>query len=306
MKRWNAIALFVGFLFGGAVLALVTSKPAAAADDPVVQADRALVQALQQGDRIAAEKLLDNDFSWIDSKGVMWAKDDAFQAGLKPLVPDASVAKITEHKYGKVVWIQESVGNNYVAHFWVERPAGWRLLHTNEITVDPSLAVHEVRPNFAVPCVNPCQQIPYTPLTANEKAALDGWLDQESGTGHHDAHLGEDLRAVHSENGVQPPKSERVAATAKAMADPAIRNRPPVGVAPVLWMRQWDFGDAVVSIMLQPTYGGKAYWSSRVFGNHNGFWMMEESYHNTIQASPLMTALPTGAKAASGGSAPQE
>jgi len=301
MKRWIANVLLVGIL-----LALVTSKPAASADDPVIQADRALVQALQKGDRAAAEKLLDKDFSWIDSKGVMWAKDDALQAGVKPLVPDASAAKITEHKYGKVVWIQENVENNYVAHFWVQRPEGWRLLHTNEITIDPSLAVHEVRPNFAVPCVNPCQQIPYAPLTANEKAALEGWLDQESGTGHHDAHLGEDLRAVHSENGVQPPKSERVAATAKAMADPANRNRPPVGVAPVLWMRQWDFGDAVVSIMLQPTYGGKAYWSSRLFGNHNGFWMMEESYHTTIQAAPPMTALPPGVKAAPGSSTSQE
>ena len=53
-----------------------------------------------------------------------------------------------------------------------------------------------------------------------------------------------------------------------------------------------DFGDAVVAIMLQPTYGGKAYWSSRIFGNHDGFWKMEESYHTTIQASPRMTALP--------------
>ncbi len=201
--KWIANVLFIGFLF-----APVANKPAAAADDPVVQADRALVQALQKGDRAAAEKLLDKDFSWIDSKGVMWAKDDAFEAKLKPLIPDAGAATITEHKYGKVVWIQENVGNNYVAHFWVQRPAGWRLLHTNEITVDPALAVHEVRPNFAVPCVNPCQQIPYQPLTPSEKAALEGWLDQESGTGHHDAHLGENLRSVHSENGVQPPKSE--------------------------------------------------------------------------------------------------
>jgi len=305
MKRSIVILLFGGVLFAGPALVQVTSKAVAAADDPVVQADRALVQALQKGDRAAADKLLDKDFSWIDSKGVMWAPDDAFQAGLKPLIPDASVATIIEHKYGKVVWIQENVGNKYVAHFWVQRPAGWRLLHTNEISIDPSLAVHEVRPNFAVPCVNPCQQLPYQPLTPNEKAALDGWLDQESGAGHHDAHLGEDLRAVHSENGVQPPKAERVAATAKAMADPAARNRPPVGVAPVLWMRQWDFGDAVVSVMLQPTYGGKAYWSSRVFGNHNGFWMMEESYHTTIQAAPLMTALPADAKGAKGSSLPE-
>jgi hypothetical protein len=303
MKRCISNSLFAGLVFIGAALA--PAGPALAADDAVVQADRALVAALQKGDRAAAEKLLDKDFSWIDSKGIMWAPDDAFEAKLKPLIGDAATATITEHKYGKVVWIQESVDNKYVAHFWVQRPAGWRLLHTNEILIDPSLAVKEVRPNFAVPCLNPCQMIPYQPLTANEKAALDGWLDQEAGNGHHDAHLGENLRAVHSENGVQPPKAERVANTAKAMADPAIRNRPPVGVAPVLWMRSWDFGDAVVSVMLQPTYGGKAYWSSRLFGNHNGFWMMEESYHTTIQAAPAMTALP-GGKGSMGSSAPTE
>jgi hypothetical protein len=46
-----------------------------------------------------------------------------------------------------------------------------------------------------------------------------------------------------------------------------------------------------VAIMIQPTWGGKAYWSSRIFGNHNGFWKMEESYHTTIQAGPRMTAV---------------
>jgi hypothetical protein len=306
MKRWIASLLFVGLLYAGAVAALVMSKPATATDDPVVQADRAVVHALEKGDRVAAEKLLDVDFSWVDSQGVMWAKDEAFEAGIKPLIPDASAATITVHKYGKVVWIQENVGNDYVAHFWVQRPAGWRLLHTNEIVVDRSRAVKEVRPDFAVPCINPCQQVPYKPKTANEKAALEGWLDQEAGTGNHDAHLGENLRAVHSENGVQPPKAERMAATARAMADPVIRNRPPVAVAPVLWMRMWDFGDAVVAVMLQPTYGGKAYWASRVFANHNGFWMMEESYHTTVQAAPPMTALPSGGKTSMSNSGSQE
>ncbi len=305
MKRCIANGMVIGLLCGGVILALGTPKVATAADDAVVQADRTLVSDLEKGNWPAAERLLDKDFTWIDSQGIMWEEDEASAAKLKPLIPDASVAQITEHKYGKVVWIQENVGNDYVAHFWVQRPAGWRLLHTNEIAVDKSLAVKEVRPNFPVPCMNPCQMIPYKPLTANEKAALEGWLDQESGTGHHDEHLGDNLRSVHSENGVQPPKSVRMANTAKAMADPEIRNRPPVGVAPVLWMRSWDFGDAVVSIMLQPTYGGKAYWSSRVFGNHNGFWMMEESYHTTIQASPMMTALP-GGKGPMGSSVPTE
>jgi uncharacterized protein DUF4440 len=305
MKPWIVNVLLSGLLCGGAVVALATSKPVLAADDPVVQADRALVQALQKGDRAAAGKLLDEDFSWVDSQGIMWAKDEAFEAGIKPLIPDVGAATITEHKYGKVVWIQENVENNYVAHFWVLRPAGWRLLHTNEIAVNAALAERDVRPDFAVPCINPCQQIPYVTKTPNEKAALEGWLDQEAGTGNHDAHLGENLRAVHSENGVQPPKAERVAATARTMADPAVRNRPAVAVAPVLWMRMWDFGDAVVAVMLQPTYGGKAYWASRVFANHNGFWMMEESYHTTVRSAPRMTALPAGAKAM-GGAGSQE
>jgi hypothetical protein len=214
--------------------------------------------------------------------------------------------KITEHKYGKVIWIQENVGNKYAAHFWVERPSGWRLLHTNEINVGAYGKSSDVRPDFAVPCINPCQMMPYKPLTASEKGALEGWLDQESGMGHHDMHLGENLRSVHSENGVQPPKAVRMAQTAKRMKDPAYRKLPPVGVAPVLYMRTWDFGNAVVAIMLQPTYGGKAYWSSRVFGLHNGLWMMDESYHTTIQSSPRMTALPTGAKSATGSASSDE
>ena len=126
MKRSTAIVVFVGISLGAVALTQLANKPAAAADDPVAQADRAVVQALQKGDKAAAEKLLDKDFSWIDSKGVMWAPEDAFQAGLKPLISDAGAATITEHKYGKVVWLQESMGNKYVAHFWVERPAGWR------------------------------------------------------------------------------------------------------------------------------------------------------------------------------------
>jgi hypothetical protein len=69
-------------------------------------------------------------------------------------------------------------------------------------------------------------------------------------------------------------------------------GQPVVGTAPVLYARTWDFGDSVVAVELQPTWGGKAYWSSRVFANHgNGFWKMEESYHTTIQAAPLMTAV---------------
>jgi DNA-binding GntR family transcriptional regulator len=76
MNRRTKKVLIAGLLCAGAAALLQTSKTASAEDDAVVNADRAVVQALQKGDRAAAEKLLDVDFSWVDSQGVMWAADD--------------------------------------------------------------------------------------------------------------------------------------------------------------------------------------------------------------------------------------
>jgi hypothetical protein len=278
-----------------AILAALMSKPAAAADDAVVQADHALVQALEKGDKAAAEKLLDPDFTWIDPDGVMWAKDDAFRVGLKPLVGSGSDVKIIEHKYGKVVWIQESVGNNYVAHFWVERPKGWRLLHTTEIAVRER-DFEPARPTYDVPCENPCKAVPYKPLSPGEKAALDEWQEQESSQAGWEKHVADnfDQRVVSTYGGPSPSKADRVANMNKRKA--ANPDAPKIGAAPALWIRTWDFGDAVVMLSCQPTYGEKAYWSSRVLAPVNGLWQMVESYHNYIKASPVMTAVPTKPK----------
>jgi hypothetical protein len=229
----------------------------------------------------------------------MWAREDALRAGLKPLVGNGPDVKKSEFKYGsRVVWIQNNEGNKFAAHFWVLRPGGWRLLHTNEIAVRPAGQAVMVRPNFEVPCTNPCKEIPFTPLTASEKAALEGWQDQESGTGNHDIHMGDDLIAVNSySNGAArqaAQKAEEAAGKIKPNMppNPANARRPFVGASPAVYVGEWDFGDAIVAIMLQPTYGGKPYWSSRIFANHNGFWKMEQSYHTTIQAAPVMTAVP--------------
>jgi len=131
--------------------------------------------------------------------------------------------------------------------------------------------------------------LPYKPLSASEKAAIENWQDQESGTGHHDMHMGDHVVVINSTTAT-PRQSPT--ATGPTKVNPPTAERPFVSTTPALWARTWDFGDAVVAIMLQPTWGGKAYWSSRVFANHNGLWKMEESYHTTIQAAPRMTAVP--------------
>jgi hypothetical protein len=231
----------------------------------------------------AVKKYLDADFTWIDTDGVFYSKDDALALGVKLLVPSGGDVKIVEHKYGKVVWIQENIGNKYAAHFWVERPTGWKLLHNTEIATRPASENPDGRSPYAIPCVNPCQEMPFKPVTANEKAAIKGWMEQEDGTPEHwKLHVADDQVVIGS-YGVAT-KMDRWNGISKRNP-----NAPKVGVSPVLFARMWDLDTAVVAIMCQPTYGGKAYWSSRIFApNKDGLWMMMESYHTTIQASGVM------------------
>ncbi len=276
------------------LVAAFTAVPARAADDAVVTADKAVVAALAKGDKVAANKWLDPDFSWIDSEGIMWAKEDAFRGGVKPLITWAEDVKVTEHKYGKsVVWIQWNQGNKYSARFWVKRTAGWKLLHTTEIAAMAKRDFQTVEPTYEIPCNNPCKAVPYKPLTPGEKAALDEWQEQEGSQQGWEKHVADnmDQRAVSTYGGASPSKADRIAGMNKRKA--ANPNAPKVGAAPALWIRTWDFGDAVVMVSVQPTYGDKAYWSSRVLApNEAGLWQMMESYHNYILASPVMTATP--------------
>jgi hypothetical protein len=266
-----------------ALVAAAALSAATDAGDPLVATDRAFVQAYEKGNMAAVKKYLDADFTWIDTDGVFYSKDDALALGVKLLVPSGGDVKIVEHKYGKVVWIQENIGNKYAAHFWVERPTGWKLLHNTEIATRPASENPDGRSPYAIPCVNPCQEMPFKPVTANEKAAIKGWMEQEDGTPEHwKLHVADDQVVIGS-YGVAT-KMDRWNGISKRNP-----NAPKVGVSPVLFARMWDLDTAVVAIMCQPTYGGKAYWSSRIFApNKDGLWMMMESYHTTIQASGVM------------------
>jgi hypothetical protein len=213
---------------------------------------------------------------------------------LKPLVAWTDDVKITEHKYGKsVVWIQWNQGNKYSARFWVKRPAGWKLLHTTEIAAMPKRDFQTLEATYDIPCNNPCKAVPYKPLSAGEKASLDEWQEQESSQAGWEKHVADnmDQRAVSTYGGASPSKADRIAGMNRRKA--AKPDAPKVGAAPALWIRTWDFGDAVVMVSVQPTYGDKSYWSSRVLApNEAGLWQMMESYHNYILASPVMTAVP--------------
>jgi hypothetical protein len=144
-----------------------------------------------------------------------------------------------------------------------------------------------------VPCLNPCSEVPYTPVTENEKAALAGWQEQESGREAMWAkHIADncDQRAAMTWSGPRGAKKDLVAAQERARQQNP--DRPEVGTAPALFIRIWDFGIAVVMISCQPTYGDKAYWPSRVLAPLNGVSMMVEPAPDS--AAHLSSGSPTG------------
>jgi hypothetical protein len=293
MKRLLAIAVATSLAHA---TALHAQTPAAQSD--VVKADETVTAALASGNRAAAEKMLDADFSWIDPDGIYYAtKGEAFAAGVKPLVTTGGEVKVLEHRYNKVVYVERSEGDKkFSGHFWVQRPNGWRLLHINDIEVRQR-DYQTVPTTFAVPCVNPCHVLPYKPLHAGEKSALEAWQEQESGATGWGKRVADnyDQRAINTYGGRSASKKDRLAGMMRAAQQNP--NRPEIGAAPVAFGRAWDFGDAVVWVQLQPTYGDKPYWSSRVYSNINGTWQMAESYHTYIKDAPVMAPVPQSATA---------
>ena len=105
MKRFFAIALVAGV----AQVAVMRAQTAPQSD--VVKADEAITKALLSGNKAAADKMLDADFSWIDPDGVYYAtKGEAFAHGVKPLVGTGADVKVIEHRYGKLVYVERSEG----------------------------------------------------------------------------------------------------------------------------------------------------------------------------------------------------
>lgn len=288
MRQLLAIALAAGAAASGAAQAQTAPQ------DELTRMDATLTQALMSGDRMAASKMLDAEFSWIDPNGMYYPTTaEAFRHGMKPIVGVGDDVKVLEHNYNKVVYIERSQDEKkFSGHFWVQRPEGWKLLNINEIEVRQR-DYKTVPTTFDVPCWNPCQALPYEPLGAGEKAAVAAWQDQENDNWAYRIADNYDQRAINTYAGRSPSKADRAAGQARrARENP---NRPEIGAAPVAFGRGWDFGDAVVWVQLQPTYGDKPYWSTRIYAEINGIWQMAESYHTYIKNAPVMAPVPVSA-----------
>jgi hypothetical protein len=268
-----------------ASFAALTSASLPAADDPVIAADKSLMAAFEKGDRTTVIKYLDADFTWVDPDGILVTKDDALTLEMKPMIGEGKDIQVRENKVGdQVDWLHVNSGNKFDGRVWVKRASGWKLLHITEIVKHPPEDEINVRPTYSIPCTNPCQVLPFRPADKVQAAVLAAWQEQITNREQLIRHTSDDQVMVTTYLGETPPRNVRLTGSGGPSSGPS------VGSPPVLFMRMWTFGpETVVMLACQPSYGGKAYWSSRVFHFQNGIWQMLESYHNTIEGSGVMT-----------------
>jgi hypothetical protein len=304
VEKWRAMRLplakvmFAGVVCSGLVAAAAYT-PRVAAQSPssagassaasaqanekreLLQADTALERALAKGDKIATDQLLDADFAWTDSTGKTQTKAQVLQgieAGKAPETIHVDNAP-TEFLYGQVGVLEVNALRMHVLYVWVKRPAGWRELVYQEVESRDTPAT--VTPGAGKDCVNPCKTIAYEPKNDAERGVLAAYAALETSATTHDAaswgsHVGDEFTAASSNSDHLLDKATRKA---------ELERQTMAGLAPtpIVSMRMFDFGDAVVMTSMHRPDRGNLLHVTRVWVKRDGNWLETASYQTGIQ-----------------------
>jgi hypothetical protein len=250
--------------------------------------DRTFVQAMGRGGTAALELIADPDFTWITTQGVSVAREDALKAiasgkGLKPLIGPAD-AQPAQTMYGEqMAVIQRHKGKTHSMHIWVKRANGWKLLNIAEVMEYAEVPYGGTTIN--ADCTNPCSKVPFVAGNAVQQAVMSAWQEQQTGPEGW-------LRRVATTNIAHSSNGTRTHASRVQVMNQQKASGASVASPPLIWARIWDFGDSALMLSIQQGNNAKAVWSSRVFYNQNGTWLMTESYQMTVQEAPIMVKAP--------------
>ena len=288
MRRFVTPALAFAVMMAG-LLAPLTSKSLAAADDdqPVLQADHALVKAFGKADKAALGKLLDAEFTWTDSEGNSQSRAEVLQKFPTPALGDETGADVKARTYGQVGTTVASRGKLYVLRVWVKRKSGWQAMVYHEVKLadQPSSSSG----TGVKDCDNPCKTVPYKPKNDAEHGVFASWQALETGVTAHDAeawapHVADEFVMLSSNNDRPISKADRIA-TLNKQKQSGVGSAP----SPLVSARMFDFGDTVVMTCQHQPHRGKPAHVTRLWVKLDGHWVMATSYQTTIQAAPAKT-----------------
>jgi len=260
-------------------LFLFAAAPLPGADSaPVLQADKAFVQALVQKDAAATANFLSPDFTWIDSVGKRFSRVQVLASS--PAVANADV-EAEVRVYGETAVVRANRGRMNVLRVWVKRAEGWRLQLYQEV-----LQVEKSEPPAArtsAECVNPCKTIPFEPQTANEKAAIASWQGVMRAMAESDADaysplIADEFTATDTFHDRPFTKTDRLAQINKQKTT-GVRAAPQELVA----AEMFDFGETVMMIAKEQRPGGKFYFNTRMWVKRDARWQMLFSLNTQIE-----------------------
>jgi hypothetical protein len=264
--------------------------PSVAFDQELRSADRALVQAIAASDRLAAARLLDSEFTWIDRDGRSRTKSDLVpRLVLLAAGPDADVSV---QNYGRVALLTGThrlTPDNAWALFarvWVHQPSGWHLLLYQE-TTPAEFSGKDARyggphAQWPIPCDNPCRSLPYKPLSSEAQEIVASFMAGEKAVFEQDPQaasrmLGDDVLFV-TPYRVQPMnKAERIAAMRK-LGHAGQMDLPPEVASMALWV----FGNAAVMSADEESSSGERLRGMRIWAKRDGQWQITFSQQTLV------------------------
>ncbi len=280
MKYLLECALVAGLIATPAVLvARPQSAPSNDVTAAVLQADHFLLQAFQKADRATADRLLDSDFAWIDSRGKSQSREQVLQVFPAPANADVDAQP---RIYGQLAIVRANRGRVQVLRVWVKRSSGWKLILYQGVTLveksEPPLAG-----DASGDCVNPCKTIPFEPETPSEKAAIASWqgVMRAMATNDADAYaplIADEFTATDTHHDRPFTKQDRIVQIQKQKQS-GTKSVPPALVS----ARMFDFGETVMMIAREQRPGWKPYFNTRMWVKRDARWQLLFSFNTRIE-----------------------
>jgi hypothetical protein len=277
-RKTFAFVLFASLAVCSAQLHSVGS----AKDDPsLLKADISFVQAVSSSDKKTLSSVLDQEFTWTDSAGKTYTRDEVLQN--TPTSPaNSGSSEIQQRLYGRVGLILATSGKTHAARFWVKRStaSGWHLLIYHEATLAEEARSGAPRPKD---CENPCKTLPYEPKNDAESGIIASWQALETAVTNHDSqtwgqHVADEFLLINSNNDHPFTKADRI-----AILDKQKQTGTSSGPIPLVSAQMFDFGDTVIMAAKHQRDNDKPVRVSRIWIKRNDQWLMDFSEQTIMQ-----------------------
>ena len=235
--------------------------------------------AFVSGDKQAVDRLLDADFSWIDSNGKSMGRVQVLEKLPAPANEDLEVE---ERTYGDSAVVKANRGRIQVVRIWAKRPPGWMAVLYQEVTLALKSEPPVANGPGASDCVNPCKSIPFQPETPSEEEVIASWQGVMRAMADNDADayaplIADEFTATDTHHDRAYNKADRLAQIQK-LKQAGGHSTPPALIS----ARMFDFGETVLMTAREQRTNAKAYFNTRMWVKREGRWQMLFSFNTRI------------------------